>query len=254
MQENCVIEPVEQSEWAAPIVTRIKPSGQVRICGDFKVTINKVTKPDKYPLPRIKDVYTKLSSGEKFTKLDLNNAFLQVELDQENQEYCSINTHKDLFRFTRMPFGITSAPSIFARLMDQVMQGLRGCAWFQDGIIITGKTDKEHMDNLIAVLLRLQKWGIKTKLEKCEFMKDRVEYLGYIIDTDGLHPTIDKLSKVADATEPIDINEVESFLGLVNYFRDFTPNASALMDPLNRLRRKDVTFIVVKMKEMLFNP
>ena len=242
LQENGVIEPVEQSEWAAPIVTRIKPSGQARICGDFKVTINKVTKPDKYPLPRIKDVYTKLNNGEKFTKLDLNNAFLQVELDQESQEYCTINTHKGLFRFTRMPFGITSAPSIFARLMDQVMQGLKGCAWFQDDIIITGKTDKEHMDNLIAVLLRLQKWGIKAKLEKCEFMKDRVEYLGYIIDTDGLHSTIDKLSKIANVKEPIDVNEVESFLGLVNYYRDFIPNASALMEPLNRLRRKDVTF------------
>ena len=72
------------------------------------------------------------------------------------------------------------------------------------------------MDNLIAVLLRLQKWGIKAKLEKCEFMKDRVEYLGYIIDTDGLHPTIDKLSKIANAKEPIDVNEGESFLGLVN--------------------------------------
>ena len=88
----------------------------------------------------------------------------------------------------------------------------------------------------------LQKWGIKAKLEKCEFMKDRVEYLGYIIDTDGLHPTIDKLSKIANVKEPIDVNEVESVLGLVTYYREFIPNASALMESLNRLRRKDVTF------------
>ena len=104
----------------------------------------------------------------------MKNAFLQAELDQESQEYCTINTHTGLFRFTRMPFGITVEPSIFVRLMDQVMQGLKGCAWFQDDILIIRKTDKEHMDNLIAVLLSLQKCGIKAKLKKCEFMKDRV--------------------------------------------------------------------------------
>ena len=139
------------------------------------------------------------------------------------KKICIINIHKGLFRFTRMPIGSTSAPSIFARLMDQVMQGLRGCAWFQDDIIITGKTDKEHMDNLLAVLLRLQKWDIKAKLEKCEFMKDRMEHLGYFIDTDGLHPTIDELSKIANAKEPLDVNEVARFLGFVNYYTDLIP-------------------------------
>ena len=81
-----------------------------------------------------------------------------------------------------------------------------------------------------------------------------MEYLGYIIDTDSLHPTLDKLSKTVNVKEPIDVNEVERFLRLVNYYRDFIPNASALMEPLNRLRKKMLCFIGVKMKEMLFNP
>ena len=100
MQDNDIVEPVEKSEWAAPIATRIKPSGQAILCGDFKVTIHKITKLDQYSLPRIMDVYAKLNNGKKFTKLDLNNEFLQTELDLESQEYCAINTHNGLFCFT----------------------------------------------------------------------------------------------------------------------------------------------------------
>ena len=121
-----VIEPITHSEWAAPIVPVIKSSEDVRICGDFKVTVNQCLDIEQYPLPRIEDLYAKLQGGQKFTTLDMAEAFLQIELDEESLQYMVVNTHKGLFWCKRLPFGVSSASAIFQRAMDAILQGLSG--------------------------------------------------------------------------------------------------------------------------------
>ena len=109
-------------DWATPIVPVPKTDGSVRICGDYKITVNQVAKLDKYPIPRIEDLFASLAGGKAFSKLDLSQAYQQIELDEESRQYVTINTHKGLFRYNRLPFGVASAPSIFQRIMENILQ------------------------------------------------------------------------------------------------------------------------------------
>ena len=116
-----MIKKVDSSEWAAPIVTVPKSDGRIRLCGDYKVTVNQALSVDQYPLPKPEDLFATLANGHKFTKLDLSQAYLQLQLDESSRAYVTINTHQGLYQYTRLPFGITSAPAIFQRLMDTVL-------------------------------------------------------------------------------------------------------------------------------------
>jgi hypothetical protein len=112
------LRPVQFSDWATPIVPVRKSDGGVQICGDYKITFNRAAKLERYPIPRIEELFASLSGGKTFSKLDLSHAYLQVPLDEQSQKYVTINTHKGLFKYTRLPFGIASAPSIFQRVME----------------------------------------------------------------------------------------------------------------------------------------
>ena len=120
---NSVLEPIQLSEWATPIVQVIEPDGTIRICGDYKITVNQASKLDSYLLPLIEDLLASLAS---FSKLDLSHAYQQLELEKSSRPYVTINTHKGLFHYTRLPFGVSSAPAIFQRTMDNILQGLHG--------------------------------------------------------------------------------------------------------------------------------
>ena len=124
LQAEGIIVPTKFSKWAAPIVPVIKSDGSIRICGDFKRTINKSARTEVYPLPRIDKLFASLSGGQTFTTLDLSHAYLQLELKEESQELVTINTHKSLYKYTRLPFGVASAPAIFQRIMESLLQGL----------------------------------------------------------------------------------------------------------------------------------
>ena len=108
-----ILEPVSFSDWATPIVPVLKPDRSVRICGDFKVTINTAAKLDRYPIPKIDDLFATLGGGRTYSKLDMSQAYQQIELDDDSKRYTIINTHKGLFKYTILPFGIASAPAIF---------------------------------------------------------------------------------------------------------------------------------------------
>lgn len=155
LEREGIISPVEFSEWAAPIVPVAKPNGTVRICGDYKLTVNQVSKLDNYPIPKTEDLLATLEDGEKFTKLDMSQAYQQMTLDEEFRKFTTINTHKGLFQFNRLPFGVSSAPGIFQRTMENLLQGIPQVIVRMDDILISGKDDNNHIANLEAVLKKL---------------------------------------------------------------------------------------------------
>ena len=144
---------MEIAEWAAPIVAVLKQDkSTLRICGNFSVTINPVSKLDRYPIPKISDLFAKLGKGKLFSKLDLSYAYQQLPLEEESKKYAVINTHKELLRYTRLPFGISSAPVIFQRVIESLLQGVKGVMVYLDDILVTGSTEEMHLRALEEVL------------------------------------------------------------------------------------------------------
>ena len=234
-----IIEPVKFSEWAAPIVPVLKPDNSVRICGDYKLTVNQVSKLEQYPIPKLEDLFEKLSGGEKFSKLDLSHAYQQVMIDEASKPYVTINTHKGLFQVNRLPFGVSSSPAIFQRLMESLVAGIPNVAVYLDDILLTGQSDQEHLATLHQVLTRLQEAGLRLKRNKCAFMEQETEFLGHKVDASGLHPLPHKVSAIQKAPAPTNVTELRAYLGLLNYYNRFLPNLSTLLSPLHELLRKE---------------
>lgn len=119
-----MIKKVTHSDWAAPIVAKHKGDNNIRICGDYKVTINQSLDVDAYPLPKPEDLMVSLTGGKKFTKLDLSSAYQQMPPTEESKKFLTINTHRGLNQYTRLPFGVASAPAMFQKAMDEILQGM----------------------------------------------------------------------------------------------------------------------------------
>ena len=184
---------VTHSAWAAPIVAVPKKDGRLRICGDFKVTVNAVLDVDKYPLPKPDDLFAALEGGLRFTKLDLRQVYQQLALEEGSQEFVTVNTHQGLYQFTRLPFGVASAPAIFQKIMDEILQGIPRVVCYLDDILISGSSDKEHLTNLEEVLKRFREADIHLGKEKCVFWAESVEYLGHVVSKEGLRTADSKV-------------------------------------------------------------
>ena len=235
------LEAVDYSDWAAPIVPVLKSDHKsVRICGDFRTTVNPVSKLNKYPIPRVEDLFASLQRGKTFTKIDLSQAYQQLQLDESSKKYVVINTQRGLFRYTRLPYGISSAPGIFQKAMETLLQGIPCVSVYIDDILITGENETEHLQSLEEVLKRLARAGLRAKKAKCQFMVPSVTYLGYVIDAEGLHPLPDKIRAIREAPTPKNVTELKSYLGLLTYYGKFLPNLSTRLAPLYKLFRKHV--------------
>ena len=239
MEQQGIIKKVERSKWAAPIVIVPKTDKSLRICGDYKVSINPWVRTEGYPLPTVQDLFSSLAKGKYFTKLDLQHTYQQLEVEESSQELLTINTHKGLYRYVRLPFGISSAPSIFQAVMDQILKGQKNTICYLDDILIMGQNREEHDEILEQVLKHLQDHGIRLTLSKCKFAQESVEYLGHRIDVSGLHLTKGKIQAVVDAPEPTNVAELKAYLGLLNYYGRFLPNLSTTLQPLNDLLCKN---------------
>ena len=198
--EQGILTPVQFLEWAAPIVPVLKSDKKhVRICGDFKQTVNRASHVDKYPIPKIEDLFSSLAGGKLFSTLDMSQTYQQILLDKPSKNLVVINTPKGLFKYNRLPFGVSCAPGIFQRVMDSLLKGIPGVVVYLDDILITGPSE-EHLSSLKQVLTRLQDAELRLNKKKCNLVT-LVSYLGYRIDSEGLHPTDEKL-KVRSATGP----------------------------------------------------
>ena len=134
----------------------------------------------QHPLPTADDIFTKLNGGMVFSQIDFADAYLQVEVDDASKELLTINTHRGLFRYNRLPFGVKSAPGIFQQIIDSMIAGLDGCAAYLDDVIITGRTMEEHAVNLEALFNRIDQYGFRVRIDKCNFCMSRIRYLGNI--------------------------------------------------------------------------
>lgn len=246
LQREGVIYKVERSDYGTPIVPVIKKNGDIRICGDYKVTINPFLKDFHYPLPRIEDIFANLAGGQKYSKIDLSHAYQQILLTEESQPMTAITTHVGTFVYKRVPFGIKCIPENFQKLIEETLSGLSSTVVFLDDICVTGKDNGTHMKNLKAVLQKLRDAGLRVNWSKCEFFKDSVTYLGYRIDKEGLHTDEKKVEAIVTAPIPTDVTQLKSFLGLVNFYAKFIKNASEILKPLYNLLKKNVNWVWCK--------
>ena len=236
-----IIESVNHSDWAAPIVPVRKPDGSIRVCGDFKVTVNPYLIVDQHPLPTANEVFVNVagSSGcQEFSTLDMSQAFLQIPIDEDSQKLVVINTHKGLFKYKRLPFGVAPATAILQKRMEALLAGIPNTAVRVDDIIVSGRDRKAHEANLRSVLDRFQEAGLTLNPAKCKLFQSSVTYLSHVIDKNGIRPSEGNTKFILEAPEPKNLSELESFIGMVTYYADYIPNRATIMEPLNQLRRK----------------
>ena len=243
LERQGIISKVKTSNWATPVVPVVKSNGDVRICGDFKATVNPQLEVEQYPLPRAEDVFANLSNGQKFSKLDLRQAYLTLECEEESKDLLTINTLKGLYRFNRLVYGISSGPSIWQRTMDQILQGIPGVQCILDDMVVTGSDDAEHLENLDRVLGRLAEFGLRVNRDKCAFLQDRITYCGHVIDKQGLWKCDDKINAVLNTPRPTDVRTLRAYLGLLNYYHRFLPDLATVVKPMHELLEKQRKFV-----------
>nr|XP_037290563.1 uncharacterized protein K02A2.6-like [Rhipicephalus microplus] len=179
----------------------------------------------------------KKGRGERFSILDLRDAYNQIPLDKESRKLAVINTHKGLFCFNRLPFGIASAPVIFQRRIESILQGLPGVQAYLDDVLIAEEGDSQNR-NLMAVLERFREHGIKLRADKCRVSEPSVTYLGHRIDANGLHRMEKNVDAIRLAPSPQNVCELRSFLGMVTFYNKFMPDLSTILAPLYKLLEK----------------
>ena len=204
------------------------------------MTINPYLHMKTFPLPTPDEVFSTLSNGESFTKLDLARAYKQMRVAKGSQGYLTINTPLGLFKYLRLPFGIASAPAIWQRAMATVLQGGPGVVYYLDDILVTRVTREEHIQNLKNVMSRLQGFGLRLNASKCRFFQDKLEFLGHFITPTGVSPTQQRVNNILDAAVPTNKAELKSFLGLMTYVSKFLPSISSVLHPLYQLLGKNV--------------
>lgn len=242
MVNRGILEAVDYSKWASPIVVVQKKDGSIRICNDFKNTINPYVEVSSYSLPNAEDIFASLSGGKIFAKIDLKGAFQQLRIGHESLEYFTINTHIGLFRYRVLTFGMSAAPAYFQKVMDAILKGLVGVVCYFDDILVSEISVEQCIDKCFEVFKRLSMYNVKINIEKCSFLHTTVNYLGHTIDELGIHPTDEKLIAITNAPNPQNVQQVRSFLGLLNFYRRFLPMLSTELRPLYDLLKKDNNF------------
>ena len=247
-----IIEPVNgPTKFQSPIVVVPKPSGDIRICVDMRQA-NKSVERERFPMPTVEEVLAEMNGSKVFTKLDLNMGFHQLELEEDSRSVTTFTTHKGLYRYKRLMFGVTSAPEIYQNVIQQVLQGCEGCRNMTDDIIVHAETTEEHDKRLEKVLNRLLEKGLTLNKEKCVYRMNKLTFMGFLLSEKGVGPTEAKVKAVRNATTPTCASEVRSFLGLVNYNGRFIQDLATKSEPLRKLTRQNVPFVWTEKEEQAF--
>ena len=239
IEQKGMLTKVKSCPWGTPLVPIPKKDGGLRLCADYKITVNKWLVDVPYPTPTIEEIFAGLSGGKKFTKLDLSAAYNQLELSENSKKLLAWSTHKGIYLVNRLTYGSKPAAAELDKVLDKVIRGAKGAVNFRDDIVVTGKDDLEHLANLEEVLSRLEEAGLKLNIDKCEFFKDEIRYLGHIINKDGLFKDPEKVAAMLEAKVPANTSEVKSFTGMVNYYGRFIPKLADMMSPLYDVQNKE---------------
>lgn len=232
------IEPVEHSDWGTPVVPVLKADGTVRLCGDYRITLNKYLKVDHFPLPTIDIILMKLQGNTYFCELDLREAYLQAPLDEESQKLVTIVTEEGIFKYLYLPFGVSTGPGSFQRLITQKLSGLDIIVYI-DNIYVYGKTLLETNEKLKLVLQRIQESGLKLKLNKCKFFDTKLDVFGFEVNKTGIKVLKSKIEPLLSLPRPDNIKMLRSFLGKVNYYNRFLQNMAIVLKPLYDCLKND---------------
>ncbi|XP_055699110.1 uncharacterized protein K02A2.6-like [Phlebotomus papatasi] len=242
LQNLKIITPVDYSEYAAPIVIVRKPNGSIRICADYSTGLNSILETHHYPIPTPERIFASLSSSKIFSKVDLSDAYLQIEMDDESRRMLSISTHRGIFEFNRLCPGVKSAPGIFQQTLDTVLAGIPSVFAYFDDVLVATPDMETHGKALLAVFERFHTNNLRVKLEKCKFFMKEVRFLGIVIDASGQRPDPDKSHAIACMPPPTNVAELRSFLGALTFYSRFVRHMSEIRQPLDSLLRKDVAW------------
>ena len=231
------------SPWGAPVLFVKKHDGSLRLCIDYR-QLNRVTVKNKYPLPRIDELFDQLGGSQFYSKIDLRSGYHQLKIREEDIPKTAFQTRYGHFEFLVMPFGLTNAPATFMDLMNRVFRPYldQFVIVFIDDILVYSKTWEEHAQHLRIVLQTLREHQLYAKKEKCDFWLTEVKFLGHVISGQGISVDPSKVETVLQWERPKNVAEIRSFLGLAGYYRRFVKDFSSIAAPLTRLTKKEVRF------------
>ena len=244
LESQDIIEKVPESEhtdWVSPIVVVPKKEGKIRICVDMRAA-NTAVKRIRHPIPTVKDIALELNGAKYFSKLDLAQAYHQLELAPESRSITTFTTPFGLYRSKRLNYGTNSSAEIFQHALQQSLQGIEGVRNLADDIIVFGKTYEAHNKSLKACLQRLQEHNLTLNINKCKFLKQNLEFFGFLFTAEGTQPDPKKVSAFVESKPPKSVSEVRSYLGMANYSAQFIENFATISEPLRKLTCKDAKF------------
>ncbi|GJU29340.1 putative reverse transcriptase domain-containing protein [Tanacetum coccineum] len=231
------------SPWGAPVLFVKKKDRSFRMCIDYR-KLNKLTVKNRYPLPRIDDLFDQLQGSRVYSKIDLRSGYHQLRVREEDIPKTAFRTRYGHYEFQVMPFGLTNAPAVFMDLMNRVCKPYldKFVIVFIDDILIYSKSRKEHEEHLKLILRLLKKEELYAKFSKCEFWLSKVQFLGHVIDSEGVHVDPAKIESIKDWASPKTPTEIRQFLGLAGYYRRFIEGFSKIARPMTKLTQKSVKF------------
>ncbi|GJT15563.1 putative reverse transcriptase domain-containing protein [Tanacetum coccineum] len=230
-------------EYRDPVLFVKKKDGSFRMCIDYR-ELNKLTVKNRYPLPRIDDLFDQLQGSSVYSKIDLRSGYHQLRVREEDIPKTAFRTRYGHYEFQVMPFGLTNAPAVFMDLMNRVCKPYldKFVIVFIDDILIYSKNEQEHEEHLKQILELLKKEELYAKFSKCEFWIPKVQFLGHVIDNKGIHVDPAKIESVKDWASPKSPTEIRQFLGLAGYYRRFIEGFSKIAKPMTKLTQKKVKF------------
>ncbi|GJT10244.1 putative reverse transcriptase domain-containing protein [Tanacetum coccineum] len=231
------------SPWGAPVLFVKKKDGSFRMCIDYR-ELNKLTVKNRYPLPRIDDLFDQLQGSSIYSKIDLRSGYHQLRVREQDIPKTAFRTRYGHYEFQVMPFGLTNAPAVFMDLMNRVCRPYldKFVIVFIDDILIYSKNEKEHEEHLKAILGLLKEEKLYAKFSKCDFWIPKVQFLGHVIDSRGIHVDPAKIESIKDWASPKTPTEIRQFLGLAGYYRRFIEGFSKIAKSMTKLTQKGIKF------------